>query len=141
MLAAGAINSPKILLSGLGPAAHLKGMGISVVADRPGVGQNLQDHLELYIQQECLPADHALLKAQLVVKAMIGAQWLFTKTGDGATNHFESAAFLRSKAGVPYPISNIISCPLPSATMAKTPAKAHGFQAHVGPMRSASRGK
>ena len=101
IVAASSINSPKLLmLSGIGPAAHLTGHGIEVVADRPGVGQNLQDHLELYIQQACTQPITLYKHWNLFGKALIGAQWLFFKTGLGASNQFESAAFLRSKPGV-----------------------------------------
>ena len=88
------------MLSGIGPAEHLQGTASTSCADRPGVGRNLQDHLELYIQQELHAADHALFQARTCSrKALIGAEWLFFKTGLGATNHFEAAAFVRSRAG------------------------------------------
>ena len=100
IVAASSINSPKLLmLSGIGPGKHLAEHGIEVVADRPGVGQNLQDHMELYIQQESLKPITLYSKLNLFSKALIGAEWLFFKTGLGATNHFEAAAFVRSKAG------------------------------------------
>ncbi len=141
ILAAGSINSPKLLmLSGVGPGSHLQEFGIPVVAERPGVGQNLQDHLELYIQQECLQPISLYSKLNWFSKLQIGAQWLFTKTGHGATNHFESAAFLRSKSGVKYPDIQYHFLPVAIRYDGKSPAKAHGFQAHVGPMRSKSRG-
>ncbi|MGU3399839.1 choline dehydrogenase [Brucellaceae bacterium D45D] len=141
IIAASSINSPKLLmLSGIGPAAHLKAHGIDVVADRPGVGQNLQDHLEVYIQQECTQPITLYSKLNLFSKARIGAQWLFFKTGDGATNHFESAAFVRSKAGVEYPDIQYHFLPVAIRYDGKAAANAHGFQAHVGPMRSKSRG-
>lgn len=141
IIAASSINSPKLLmLSGIGPAAHLKAHGIDVVADRPGVGQNLQDHLEVYIQQECTQPITLYSKLNLFSKARIGAQWLFFKTGDGATNHFESAAFVRSKAGVEYPDIQYHFLPAAIRYDGKAAAESHGFQAHVGPMRSKSRG-
>ncbi len=141
IIAASSINSPKLLmLSGIGPAAHLKEHGIDVVVDRPGVGQNLQDHLEVYIQQECTQPITLYSKLNLFSKARIGAQWLFFKTGDGATNHFESAAFLRSKPGVEYPDIQYHFLPVAIRYDGKAAANAHGFQAHVGPMRSKSRG-
>ena len=141
IIAASSINSPKLLmLSGIGPAAHLKDHGIEVVADRPGVGQNLQDHLEVYIQQECTQPITLYSKLNLFSKAKIGAEWLFFKTGDGATNHFESAAFLRSKAGVEYPDIQYHFLPVAIRYDGKAAAQSHGFQAHVGPMRSKSRG-
>jgi len=141
IIAASSINSPKLLmLSGIGPAAQLKQHGIEVVADRPGVGQNLQDHLEVYIQQECTQPITLYSKLNLFSKARIGAEWLFFKTGDGATNHFESAAFVRSKAGVEYPDIQYHFLPVAIRYDGKAAAQSHGFQAHVGPMRSKSRG-
>ncbi|MFD1197682.1 choline dehydrogenase [Brucella gallinifaecis] len=141
IIAASSINSPKLLmLSGIGPAAQLKEHGIEVIADRPGVGQNLQDHLEVYIQQECTQPITLYSKLNLFSKARIGAQWLFFKTGDGATNHFESAAFVRSKAGVEYPDIQYHFLPVAIRYDGKAAAQSHGFQAHVGPMRSRSRG-
>ena len=104
IVAASSINSPKLLmLSGIGPAEHLTEHGIKVVADRPGVGQNLQDHMELYFQQESLKPITLYSKLNLFSKALIGAEWLFFKSGLGATNHFEAAAFVRSKPGIDYP--------------------------------------
>jgi choline dehydrogenase len=141
IIAASSINSPKILmLSGIGPAGQLKEKGIEVIADRPGVGENLQDHLELYLQMECKQPITLYKHLNLFSKAMIGAQWLFFKSGHGATNHFESAAFVRSKAGVKYPDIQYHFLPVAIRYDGKAPAKAHGFQAHVGPMRSPSRG-
>ncbi len=141
IIAASSINSPKLLmLSGIGPAKHLKEHGIAVVADRAGVGQNLQDHMEVYIQQESLKPITLNSKLGLFSKARIGAQWLFFKTGDGATNHFESAAFVRSKPGVDYPDIQYHFLPAAIRYDGKAAAKGHGFQAHVGPMRSKSRG-
>ncbi|PZO81576.1 MAG: choline dehydrogenase [Mesorhizobium amorphae] len=141
VLAASSINSPKLLmLSGIGPAEHLKQNGIAVLADRPGVGQNLQDHLELYIQQEARDVDtlHSVLNP--VSKALIGAEWLAFKSGLGATNHFEAAAFLRSGAGVDYPDIQYHFLPAAVRYDGKAAAEVPGFQAHVGPMRSKSRG-
>ncbi|GAA0779419.1 choline dehydrogenase [Roseibium denhamense] len=142
VLAASSINSPKILmLSGIGPAAHLSSMGVNVVADRPGVGQNLQDHLELYIQQACTQPITLYKHWNLFSKAMIGAQWLFMKQGLGASNQFESAAFIRSKAGVKYPDIQYHFLPFAVRYDGQAAAEGHGFQAHVGPMRSKSRGR
>ncbi|TYR34380.1 choline dehydrogenase [Mesorhizobium microcysteis] len=141
VIAASSINSPKLLmLSGIGPAGHLRENGIEVVADRPGVGQNLQDHMELYIQQESLQPITLYSKLNLFSKALIGAQWLFFKSGLGASNHFEAAAFLRSAPGVDYPDIQYHFIPVAIRYDGKAAAKAHGFQAHVGPMRSKSRG-
>ena len=141
VLAASSINSPKLLmLSGIGPAAHLAEHGIDVVADRPGVGANLQDHLELYIQMAASQPITLYKHWNLFGKAMIGAQWLFTKTGHGASNQFESAAFIRSRAGVPYPDIQYHFLPIAVRYDGQAAAEGHGFQAHVGPMRSPSRG-
>ena len=141
ILAASSINSPKLLmLSGIGPAAHLAEHGVDVVADRPGVGQNLQDHLELYIQQACLQPITLYKHWNLISKALIGAQWLFTKTGHGASNQFESAAFLRSRPGVEYPDIQYHFLPIAVRYDGQAAAEGHGYQAHVGPMRSPSRG-
>jgi len=111
-----------------------------VLADRAGVGQNLQDHLELYIQQECLQPITLYSKLNLLSKGLIGLEWLLFKSGLGATNHFESAAFLRSAPGVEYPDIQYHFLPVAIRYDGKAPAKSHGFQAHVGPMRSKSRG-
>ncbi|MBZ9706793.1 choline dehydrogenase [Mesorhizobium sp. ESP7-2] len=141
IVAASSINSPKILmLSGIGPGGHLRENGIAVVADRPGVGGNLQDHLELYIQQEATKPITLNSVLNPFSKAMIGAQWLFFKSGLGATNHFEAAAFVRSQAGVDYPDIQYHFIPAAVRYDGKAAAKSHGFQAHVGPMRSKSRG-
>jgi choline dehydrogenase len=141
IVAASSINSPKILmLSGIGPAEHLRENGIAVVADRPGVGRNLQDHMELYIQQESLLPITLNSVLNPFSKAFIGAQWLFFKSGLGATNHFEAAAFVRSRAGVDYPDIQYHFIPAAVRYDGKAAAKSHGFQAHVGPMRSKSRG-
>ena len=141
ILAASAINSPKLLmLSGIGPGAHLADHGIEVVADRPGVGANLQDHLELYIQMAAKQPVSLYKHWNLFSKALIGAQWLFTKTGLGASNQFESCGFIRSRAGVPYPDIQFHFLPIAVRYDGKAAAEGHGFQAHVGPMRSESRG-
>ena len=142
ILAASAINSPKLLmLSGIGPGAHLTEHGITVLADRPGVGQNLQDHPELYIQQACTQPITLFKHWNLLSKALIGAQWLFLKAGLGTTNHFESAAFVRSRPGVDYPDIQFHFLPIAVRYDGKLAARGHGFQAHVGPMRSPSRGR
>ena len=141
ILSASSINSPKILmLSGVGPGAHLAEHGIDVVADRAGVGQNLQDHLEIYVQQECKQPITLYSQLNLFSKAAIGLRWLLLKSGHGATNHFESAAFIRTAAGVSYPDIQYHFLPVAIRYDGKSPVSAHGFQAHVGPMRSDSRG-
>ncbi len=141
IIAASSINSPKLLmLSGIGPAAHLAEHGINVIADRPGVGANLQDHLELYLQIASLEPITLYKHWNIFSKAVIGAQWLFTKKGLGASNQFESAAFIRSKPGVEYPDIQYHFLPIAVRYDGQAAAEGHGFQAHVGPMRSASRG-
>ena len=141
ILAASSINSPKLLmLSGIGPAAHLKEHGIEVVADRPGVGANLQDHLEIYMQFAASQPITLFKYWNLWGKAWVGAQWLFTGTGPGASNQFEACAFIRSKAGVEYPDIQYHFLPIAVRYDGKAIAAGHGFQAHVGPMRSKSRG-
>ena len=142
IVAASSLNSPKLLmLSGIGPAAHLAEHDIDVVVDRAGVGQNLQDHLELYIQQAAIKPVSLFKHWNLWGKAVIGAQWLFTKTGLGTSNQFESAAFVRSKAGVEYPDIQYHFLPMAVRYDGTAAAEGHGYQAHVGPMRSVSRGE
>ena len=141
ILAASAVNSPKLLmLSGIGPANHLTKMGIEVIADRPGVGQNLQDHLELYIQQACLQPITLFKYWNLFGKMRVGLEWLINKSGPGSSNAFESCAFLRSKPGVRYPDIQYHFLPIAVRYDGQAAAEGHGFQAHVGPMRSPSRG-
>ena len=141
VLAAGSINSPKILqLSGIGNAAMLKELGIDPVADRPGVGENLQDHLEIYLQMTCTQPVSLYKHLGLISKGMIGLEWLLFKSGLGATNHFESCAFIRSRAGVKYPDIQYHFLPVAIRYDGTSPVSGHGFQAHVGPMRSKSRG-
>ncbi len=141
ILAAGAINSPKILmLSGIGPAKHLAENDIPLIADRPGVGQNLQDHLELYVQFAASRPVSIAPYWSLWGKALVGAQWLFTRTGLGASNNFEACGFIRSKNGVEYPDIQYHFLPIAVRYDGKTPPGGHGFQAHTGPMRSPSRG-
>ena len=141
IIAASSINSPKLLmLSGIGPAAHLAEHGIHVSADRPGVGQNLQDHLELYIQMAASQPISLYKYWNLLGKAWVGAQWLFARRGPGASNQFESAACIRSAAGVEYPDLQYHFLPIAVRYDGQAAAEGHGFQAHVGPMRSPSRG-
>ena len=141
ILAASAINSPKLLmLSGIGPGAHLGEHGIPVVADRPGVGANLQDHLEVYMQFASRQPVTLYKYWNLWGKGLIGAQWLFTGRGLGASNQFEACGFIRSRAGVDYPDIQYHFLPIAVRYDGRASAEGHGFQAHVGPMRSPSRG-
>ncbi|WP_422050462.1 choline dehydrogenase [Shimia sp.] len=142
ILSASSLNSPKLLmLSGIGPAAHLAEHGIEVVADRAGVGQNLQDHLEVYMQMACKQPITLFKYWNLIGKGLIGAQWLFTKKGLGASNQFETAGFIRSRAGISYPDIQYHFLPIAVRYDGQAAAEGHGFQAHVGPMRSPSRGE
>ena len=141
ILSGGPINSVQLLkLSGIGPAAELRQHGIAVVADRPGVGANLQDHLEFYFQMACTKPVSLYGQANLLGKALAGAEWLFFRRGIGATNHFESCGFIRSRAGIPYPDIQYHFFPMAINYDGSSLATEHGFQAHVGPMRSKSRG-
>ncbi len=141
IIAASSINSPKLLmLSGVGPAAHLADHGIEVVADRPGVGANLQDHLELYIQMAASQPVSLYKYWNLAGKGWVGLRWLLGRKGPGASNQFESCGFIRSEAGVEYPDIQYHFLPIAVRYDGKAAAEGHGFQAHVGPMRSTSRG-
>jgi choline dehydrogenase len=141
IIAASSINSPKLLqISGIGAPETLKAAGIKVVHALKGVGENLQDHLEVYFQLiSKLPVTlHS--KLNWFSKGLIGAEWLFLKTGLGTTNHFESCGFIRSAAGVEYPDIQYHFLPAAMRYDGKTAFNDHGFQVHVGPMRSKSRG-
>ncbi len=141
ILAAGAINSPKLLqLSGIGDAASVKSANIDPVHNLPGVGQNLQDHLELYLQFAVSKPITLNRKMGLISKMTIGAEWLLFGTGLGATNHFEACAFIRSRAGIKYPDIQFHFLPGAIRYDGKTAFKGDGMQVHAGPMRSKSRG-
>jgi choline dehydrogenase len=141
ILSGGPINSPQLLkLSGIGPAAELRALGIDVVHDLPGVGENLQDHLEFYFQVACKEPITLYSSINMWSRALIGARWLLRKDGLGATNHFETCGFIRSRPGVAYPDIQYHFLPMAVAYDGSTLAQEHGFQAHVGPMRSKSRG-
>jgi len=141
ILAGGPINSPQLLkLSGVGPEAELRAHGIAVVQDLPGVGENLQDHLEFYFQMACLEPVTLYPTQRPLAKMMIGLRWLLFHDGPGASNHFESGGFIRSRAGVKYPDLQYHFLPLAISYDGKALVSGHGFQAHVGPMRSKSRG-
>jgi choline dehydrogenase len=141
ILCGGAINSPQLLqLSGVGPAGPLRELGIDVVADRPGVGENLQDHLEVYVQYASkLPVSVApALKWRN--RPIVGARWLFLRSGPGATNHFEGGGFARSNDDVAYPNLMFHFLPIAIRYDGSSPAGGHGYQVHIGPMYSDSRG-
>jgi choline dehydrogenase len=142
ILASGPINAPQLLmLSGIGPAAQLAGFGIPVRADRPGVGENLQDHLEFYFQIASLKPVTLYSVMNPLAKVLIGLRWLLLHDGPGATNHFESCGFIRSRLGVRYPDIQYHFLPLAMNYDGSSPVRGHGFQVHVGPMRSPSRGQ
>jgi choline dehydrogenase len=141
ILSGGPVNSPQLLkLSGVGPAAELRAHDIPVVHDLPGVGENLQDHLEFYFQVACNEPISLYSSINLWNRALIGARWLLRKDGLGASNHFETCGFIRSRPGVPYPDIQYHFLPMAVAYDGSSLAQEHGFQAHVGPMRSKSRG-
>jgi choline dehydrogenase len=141
ILSAGSIMSPMILKrSGIGPAAELKQHGLPVVHESPGVGENLMDHLELYIQMECTKPVTLFSTQSLWGKAKIGMEWLATRKGLGATNHFESGGHIRSRAGIVYPDIQYHFLPLAISYDGLSLASGHGFQVHVGTKRSKSRG-
>ena len=141
ILCGGAINSPLLLqLSGVGPADRLKSLGIDVVADRPGVGENLQDHLEIYVQYTCKEPISLYPSLTLWGRLKVGVEWILFKTGPGATNHFESGGFIRSRPGIEHPNLQYHFLPIAINYDGSSPAKGHGFQAHVGPMRPTARG-
>ncbi len=142
VLAAGPFNSPQLLkLSGIGPADELKQHGIALKHELPGVGENLQDHLEFYFQLECTQPVTLYSAQHPLAKALIGLTWLLRHDGLGATNHFECGGFIRSHAGVRHPDLQYHFLPLAMSYDGKTLAARHGFQAHVGPLRSRSRGR
>src|SRR5580698_7943741 len=141
ILCGGPINSPQLLkLSGVGPAKELRSFGIEVVADRAGVGENLQDHLEFTFQVASKQPITLFSHTGLFRRALIGAEWLARGSGLGASNHFEAGGFIRSRAGVRYPDIQFHFLPMAVAYDGSVLAREHGFQAHVGPMRSKSRG-
>lgn len=141
ILSGGAINSPQLLqLSGIGDPAHLQSLGIGVKAPLKGVGENLQDHLETYVQFACKEPITLYSALNPLVKLKIGLEWLLFGTGLGATNHFESGGFIRSEAGVKHPDLQYHFLPMAVRYDGKSAAPGHGFQAHVGPMRPTSRG-
>ncbi|MHA3977152.1 choline dehydrogenase [Halovulum sp. GXIMD14794] len=142
IVAASSINSPKLLmLSGIGPGGDLAAHGIEVIRDAPGVGGNLQDHLEVYIQMSSKEPVTLYRYWNLLGKAWVGGRWLLTGRGPGASNQFESAAFIRSHAGVEYPDIQYHFLPIAVRYDGRAAVRDHGFQAHVGPMRSPSRGR
>jgi choline dehydrogenase len=137
----GAINSPQLLqLSGVGNAQLLSDLGIDVVQDLPGVGENLQDHLELYVQYACRKPVSMYPALKWYNQPWIGAKWLFGRTGEAATNHFEAGGFIRSNDRVAYPNLQFHFLPVAIRYDGSSPRQGHGYQAHVGPMNTDVRG-
>jgi choline dehydrogenase len=140
ILSGGAINSPQLLqLSGVGNASELSTVGIDVVHDLPGVGENLQDHLEVYIQYACTQPVSVAPYLKWYNKPLVGLRWLFRK-GPGATNHFEGGGFVRGNDDVAYPNLMFHFLPIAVRYDGSLPAGDHGYQVHVGPMYSDARG-
>jgi choline dehydrogenase len=141
VLCGGAINSPQLLqLSGVGNADELHALGIRVVADVPGVGEHLQDHLEVYIQYACTQPVSLQPQTAMWRRPLIGAEWLFMRKGPGASNHFEAGGFVRSNDDVAYPNLMFHFLPIAIRYDGSSPAGGHGYQVHVGPMYSDARG-
>jgi len=142
ILCGGAINSPQLLqLSGIGNAADLGALDIPVVHDLPGVGENLQDHLEVYVQHACVQPVSMAPMVKLWRRPIIGMQWLVRK-GPGITNHFEAGGFIRSNDEITYPNTMFHFLPIAIRYDGSTPQGGlqHGYQVHVGPMYSDARG-
>jgi choline dehydrogenase len=141
ILCGGAFNSPQLLqLSGIGNADELGAVGVKMVQDLPGVGENLQDHLEVYIQHTCTQPVSVAPALKWRNRPMIGAQWLFLRKGPGATNHFEGGGFARSNEDVDYPNLMFHFLPIAIRYDGSAPEGGHGYQVHIGPMYSDSRG-
>jgi choline dehydrogenase len=142
ILCGGAINSPQLLqLSGVGDESHLKGLGIDVVHHSPGVGENLQDHLEVYIQYASKQPVSIAPGLRWRARPGIGYQWLFHRRGLGATNHFEGGGFARSNEDVDYPNLMFHFLPVAIRYDGSSPTKGHGYQVHIGPMYADTRGR
>ena len=141
ILSAGSIGSPHLLqLSGIGDEETLEKAGIECLHNLPGVGENLQDHLEFYFQFKCKQPITLNGKIGLFSKFLIGSRWLFTKKGLGATNHFESCGFIRSKAGVEWPDLQYHFLPAAMRYDGRAAFDGHGFQVHIGHNKPVSRG-
>ncbi len=141
ILCGGAINSPQLLqLSGVGNADELRALGIDVVHDLPGVGEHLQDHLEVYIQYACKQPVSVAPYMKWRWRPLVGLQWLLLRSGPGATNHFEAGGFVRSNEDVAYPNLMFHFLPIAVRYDGSAPASDHGYQVHIGPMYSDARG-
>ena len=137
----GPVNAPQLLmLSGIGPPGHLREHGIEVAHDLPGVGENLQDHMEVFIQHACTQPITLYSATGTLQKALIALRWIAFKSGPGATNHFESGGFVRSRPGVRWPDIQFHFVPYAASYDMANQVRCHGFQANVLPLRSKSRG-
>ena len=137
----GAVNSPQLLqLSGVGHAEALRALGIDVVQALPGVGEHLQDHLEVYVQHACKQPVSMQPMLRWWNQPWIGLQWLFLRQGPAATNHFEAGGFMRSNDTVTYPNLMFHFLPLAIRYDGSSPTSGHGYQVHIGPMSSNARG-
>ena len=141
ILSAGAVGSPQLLmLSGVGPASHLKDHGITIIADMPGVGQNLNDHPDFVLKYRCLKPVSIWPQTRLVRRTFAGIRWLLRRDGICASNQFEAVACVRSAAGVEYPDIQLTISPAAVDDQTWKPIPEHAFQIHVGLMRGFSRG-
>jgi len=138
----GAINSPQLLqLSGIGAASHLEAVGVRPVVDLPGVGENLQDHLEVYVQYACRQPVSLFPALKWYNQPAIGLKWLFGRTGIGASNHFEAGGFVRGNDTVTHPNLQFHFLPIAIRYDGSAPAAGHGYQVHIGPMNTDVRGR
>jgi choline dehydrogenase len=141
VLCGGAINSPQTLqLSGVGQADKLKALGIEVVQDLPGVGENLQDHLEVYVQHACAQPVSVAPYLKYRYRPWVALRWLLGGNGPGASNHFEAGGFVRGDQALPYPNLMLHFLPIAIRYDGSKPAGDHGYQVHIGPMLSDARG-
>ena len=141
ILSAGSIGSPTLLQrSGIGPGKILQDAGVPIIHDLPGVGANLQDHLEVYFQYRCIQPITLNSKLNWFNKGLIGGRWIINRSGLGATNHFESCGFIRSAAGIKWPDIQFHFLPAAMRYDGRAAFNSHGFQVHVGPNKPTSRG-
>jgi choline dehydrogenase len=141
ILSGGAINTPQLLqLSGVGNAGELAALGVDVVQDLPGVGENLQDHLEVFIQHACTQPVSVAPALKWRNRPWVGLEWLLFRKGPGATNHFEAGGFVRGNEDVAYPNLMFHFLPIAVRYDGSMPAGGHGYQVHIGPMYSDARG-
>jgi len=141
ILSGGAINSPQLLmLSGVGPKKHLEQVGVKTIHDLPGVGQNLQDHLELYMVQGCKKPVSLLRDQKGLRMIQVGVQWFLNRTGSASSTHLETGGFVRSGPGVPHPDIQFHFLPSQVIDHGRVAPKIEAYQVHVGPMRATSRG-